>query len=83
MEKMKVLGEAFADLENNLKPLVHQLEVLSKDVEGVIDAEKAKHNLSAVGGIDTLSAKLAQCEALKTRATEKLKEYNDGIEDPR
>jgi hypothetical protein len=83
MEKMKVLGEAFADLENNLKPLVHQLEVLSKDVDGVIDAEKAKHNLSAVAGIDTLSGKLAQCEALKTRATDKLKEYNDGIEDLR
>jgi predicted nucleic acid-binding Zn-ribbon protein len=80
MEKMKVLGETFGDLENNLKPLVHQLEVLSKDVDGVIEGEKAKHNLSAVGQIDSLAAKLANAEALKTRALEKLKEYNDGIE---
>ena len=47
MERMKVLSEAFADLENNLKPLLNQLEALIKDVDGAIDTEKSKTTGSA------------------------------------
>ena len=80
MEKMKVLGETFGDLENNLKPLVKSLDGLTKDVDGVIAAEKAKHSGSANSAISDLDAKLKQIEEQKTRALEKLKEYNDGIQ---
>lgn len=83
MEKMKVLAETFGDLENSLKPLVGQLEGLMKDVDGTIAAEKAKTTGSANDSIDSLEAKLKQLEALKSRAMEKLKEYNDGIEELR
>ena len=42
MEKMRVLSETFAGLENNLKPLIGQLEALMKDVDAAIEAEKNK-----------------------------------------
>ena len=80
MEKMKVLSETFGDLENNLKPLATRLDALTKDVDAVIAAEKAKHSGSANSSIVDLEDKLKQIEDLKTRALEKLKEYNDGIQ---
>ena len=83
MEKMKALSETFADLENNLKPLVGQLDSLIKDVDAAIDGEKAKTTGSANDSLAALDAKTQQLEALKARALEKLKEYNDGIEDLR
>ena len=58
MEKMKVLSEAFADLENNLKPLITQLDALIKDVDAVIDAEKSKTTGSANESLDSLDAKM-------------------------
>ena len=79
MEKMKVLSEAFADLENNLKPLLNQLEALIKDVDGAIDTEKSKTTGSANESLGSLDDKMKQIEALKIRAVDKLKEYNDGI----
>ena len=80
-EKMRVLSETFADLENNLKPLIGQLEGLVKDVEAVIDAEKAKTSGHAADYIAALEAKLKEIEDLKSKAMEKLKIYNDGIDD--
>lgn len=81
MEKMKALSETFADLENNLKPLVNQLETLVKDVDDTVAAEKGKTTGAAQESLGSLDAKLKQIEDLKTGALEKLKEYNDGIEE--
>jgi DNA repair exonuclease SbcCD ATPase subunit len=80
MEKMKTLSETFADLENNLKPLINQLEQHVKDVDGVIDGEKGKCTGEANDSLGSLDEKMTHLEELKTRATEKLKEYNDGID---
>ena len=80
MEKMKVLSETFGDLENNLKPLINQLEQLVKDVDGVIDGEKSKTTGESQDSLGALDEKMKHLEELKTRAIEKLKEYNDGIE---
>jgi len=83
MEKMKALSETFGDLENNLKPLLNQLEGLIKDVDAAIDGEKSKTTGAANESLASLDAKMQQLEALKSRAMEKLKEYNDGIEELR
>ena len=59
---------------------MRQLDALIKDVDACIDGEKAKHSGSAGSSIADLDDKLKQIEALKTRALEKLQEYNDGIQ---
>ena len=83
MEKMKTLSETFADLENNLKPLIGQLEALVRDADGVIDAEKAKTTGEAQGALDSLDEKMQRLEALRASAAAKLQEYNEGIEELR
>jgi len=42
MEKMKVLGEDFDSLDNEIKPLLAKLEALLKDVDAMIEMEKAR-----------------------------------------
>ena len=57
MEKMKVLGEDFDSLDNEVKPLLGKLEALLKDVDAMIEAEKGKNVKAADEAIiDKMSA---------------------------
>ena len=76
MEKMKVLGEDFDSLDNEIKPLLAKLEALLKDVDAMIEAEKGKNVKAADEAMAELDKKLADMDALKTAALKKLVEYN-------
>jgi len=76
MEKMKVLGEDFDSLDNEIKPFLAKLQALLKDVDAMIEMEKGKNVKAADEAMAELDKKLADMDALKTAALKKLVEYN-------
>ena len=81
MEKMKVLGEDFDELERLILPLAAKLQNIIKEVDEMINAEKKNSAGAADEGIKALNVKIGDLEILKSDAGKKLEEYNRLIDE--
>lgn len=80
MEKMKVLGIDFDELERLIAPLAAKLQTLDKEINDMINDEKKGGLGEANDMIKALNDKIAALELLKSDAGKKLEEYNNEID---
>ena len=80
MEKIRVLGVDFDELERLILPLAAKLKDLEKQVDDMINGEKNNGLTSCAAGIKDLNDMIAKLEELKSDAGKKLEEYNKEID---